>query len=368
MFVEKVEKEEPLVSIILPIYNGGKYLKQTLDMILASDYRTIEVICIDDCSTDDSPIICSEVAACDRRVIYYRREKNGGVAEARNTGLTLAMGKYICFADQDDIIDCRFYDVLVRDIVASGADIAISNISHLINGKQVKQGTIKDSKTIKGRECKVLLKWLIYDEDSEDIIENKISKTVWNVLFSAELIRNNGIAFHRIVAYEDDFLFLLAAVDKAECIYLEKESLYSWRIHNTQTTLNPRYIVDFANKRKTLRKKISSYFEHLECSETEIRNYNANYISRVLYRGITNEVISLYTREAKTNDAVKKLKYLKKTLEVYINDVPKALIIKKSLKTYGIRGAFLNICMLQGSYRIPIWTKLFQLNLKKMLL
>lgn len=106
---------EKLVSVIVPIYNREKYLHRCLDSILAQTYRNIEVICVDDGSTDNSPQICDEYAQKDNRVKVFHIP-NGGVSNARNTGLDNAQGEYIFFVDSDDYIkETHVQDLLPKE-------------------------------------------------------------------------------------------------------------------------------------------------------------------------------------------------------------------------------------------------------------
>ena len=94
----------PVVSVIIPVYNTGSYLRDCLDSIVGQTLTDIEILCVDDGSTDDSPAILREYAAGDPRVKIISRE-NGGLSLARNTGIRAASGKYIYFMDSDDLLD-----------------------------------------------------------------------------------------------------------------------------------------------------------------------------------------------------------------------------------------------------------------------
>lgn len=106
---------EALVSIIVPIYNKEKYLKECLKSIETQSYSNIEILLIDDGSTDSSLLICEEHKKADQRIKIFTKA-NGGVSETRNYGLCKANGEYIAFVDPDDYIDIRYIEMLVLAI------------------------------------------------------------------------------------------------------------------------------------------------------------------------------------------------------------------------------------------------------------
>lgn len=117
------QSRQPLVSIIVPVYNAEQYLRYCVDSILNQSYRNLEIILIDDGATDDSPQICDEYAAQDSRVTVIH-QPNGGIAKAQNAGLDAAHGEYIAFADNDDILDRRNIELLLHALLQSDADMS----------------------------------------------------------------------------------------------------------------------------------------------------------------------------------------------------------------------------------------------------
>lgn len=114
---------EVLVSIIVPAYNIEQYIEQSLRSICEQTYRNLEIIVVDDGSTDETGKIIDEAAAKDSRIIPIHK-KNAGVSAARNTGLAIAKGEYIGFVDGDDFVDKDMYELLVRNAIKYDADIS----------------------------------------------------------------------------------------------------------------------------------------------------------------------------------------------------------------------------------------------------
>ncbi|WEV72332.1 glycosyltransferase family 2 protein [Bifidobacterium sp. ESL0790] len=117
------DEAQPLVSIIVPVYNAADYLDRCIDSILDQSHTNLEVILIDDGSTDGSAKVCDEYADLDSRVTVIH-QPNGGIGKAQNAGLDAAHGRYIAFSDNDDILDRRNIELLLHALVTTGADMS----------------------------------------------------------------------------------------------------------------------------------------------------------------------------------------------------------------------------------------------------
>ena len=113
----------PLISIIVPVYNAEQYLRYCVDSILQQTYANLEVILVDDGASDASPSICDEYAAKDKRVTVIH-QPNGGIAKAQNAGLDASHGEYIAFSDNDDILDAHNIEYLLHALLSTGADMS----------------------------------------------------------------------------------------------------------------------------------------------------------------------------------------------------------------------------------------------------
>lgn len=123
-----MNERSPLVSIIVPVYNVEKYLRECVDSILAQTYRNLEVLLIDDGSPDRSGAICDEYAAADPRVRVIH-QANAGAATARNTGLNIAAGELISFIDSDDFIAENMIEIMADHMRREQADLVICNVA-----------------------------------------------------------------------------------------------------------------------------------------------------------------------------------------------------------------------------------------------
>jgi len=116
------------ISIIIPIYNAGKYLKQTLDSVRFQTYRNLEIVCVLDCPTDNSAKIVAELAQEDNRIKPVELEKNLGLPGARNSGVEHATGEYLHFLDADDLLSPDFYELLINSAVRNDADVSACSV------------------------------------------------------------------------------------------------------------------------------------------------------------------------------------------------------------------------------------------------
>ena len=143
---EKLNKD--VVSVIIPIYKAEPYLKKCLDSIAAQTYKNLEIILIDDGSPDNCGRICDEYAANDPRVKVIHKQ-NGGMSDARNTGLDNATGEYLTFIDSDDYVSENFVDTLLNALRDNDADMSVCSFVYAAEDGRVLNSFVKNGTTEK---------------------------------------------------------------------------------------------------------------------------------------------------------------------------------------------------------------------------
>lgn len=123
-----------LVSIIVPVYNVEEYLPKCLDSILNQTYKNLEIILVDDGSTDGSGVICDDYATKDKRIKVIHKQ-NGGLSDARNVGIDICTGDYIGFVDSDDYIEIDMYETLLNYLKENNLDVCMCASADVIDGK-----------------------------------------------------------------------------------------------------------------------------------------------------------------------------------------------------------------------------------------
>ena len=181
----------PKISVIIPVYNVEKYLRECLDSLLNQTFKDIEIICVNDGSTDGSLNILNEYASKDSRFIIIN-QNNQGLSAARNNGLNVAKGDYVAFLDSDDyILNSDYFEKLYNACEKHNADIAVASII---------RGNDKKSKYIFKVEKEEIGDSFI---DKLKICDVPDSNYVWNKLYKRESLLATGITFPVGKLYED---------------------------------------------------------------------------------------------------------------------------------------------------------------------
>lgn len=208
-----------LISVIVPSYNVAKNIPYCLDSLSKQTYKNIEIICVNDGSTDETLEIINNYIQKDPRIKVYSKE-NGGLSSARNHGLNFAQGEFIAFVDSDDFVDIRFFEKLINLINEHDADIA------RCRGRGVKSYDYvepePDSINISVRNSQQAIN-IFYDGKFYGWYADDAS-VVWNCLYRTEVIKN--LRFNPILSPGEDDCFVQQAICESKKIVYSDERLY----------------------------------------------------------------------------------------------------------------------------------------------
>ena len=217
----------PLVSIIIPVYNVEEYLRECVDSVINQTYKNLEIILVDDGSTDSSGRICDEYAATDNRITVIH-QKNAGQSSARNNGLSIATGKYIYFPDSDDYIEINSIEKLIEKTVSDNADfVYFDAVSFLqtIDNKLDKQTYLRNKEYPTGNGLKVL---------ESLIINNDYHCSIPLMFFKKSFFEYSQLKLLSGFIYED-MLFGFQAYCEAKTVAHLNEALYFRRYRSNST-------------------------------------------------------------------------------------------------------------------------------------
>lgn len=209
-----------VVSVIVPVYNVGVYLKECINSIINQTYTYLEIIIINDGSTDESFDICSEFSEKDDRIKLIS-QANSGVSVARNSGLKLAKGDYVCFVDADDILEKDSIEQRINNI--EDFDLILTGHKDVNEkGEIIKSHIFFESKEITEKD---MLYYLIKNTEPFGY-----QGYLWNKLFKNSIIKENNIEFDQSIYYNEDRLFIAEYLMVCKNVKLVPISTYLYRI------------------------------------------------------------------------------------------------------------------------------------------
>lgn len=257
-----------LISIIVPVYNTEKYLVQCLESLVNQTYKNIEIIIINDGSTDNSIKIINKFKEKDARIVVLE-QSNKGVSEARNYGLKAANGEFIMFVDSDDWIDSNTCEQTLDAIVKYKSDIVL--FSYLREfGNEIKKSRFilpKEKLYSKQESTDLRLRLFgLFDKDLKDPSQADTLGTVYSKLFRTDIIKDNNLKFVdlKLIGSAEDVLFNICYFKYITSAYYLHHCFYHYRKINvsSETTIyRPQLFEQWQNLFRILNSKIES--EHL---------------------------------------------------------------------------------------------------------
>ena len=206
--------KKELISVIVPVYKVEQYLEKCIISIINQSYKNLEIILVDDGSPDDCPMICDRWAKKDSRIRVIHK-KNGGLSDARNVGISLAKGMYVCFVDSDDYISEKFVETLYDLIISCHTDISA------VRFKEVTSNNEQIEKITENEEIIIF--------DGEDALRQLFSNVTfanyaWNKMYKRELFDDVKFPVNRKM---EDLGTTYNLLIKAKKIAFSTKSLYS---------------------------------------------------------------------------------------------------------------------------------------------
>ena len=286
------------VSIIVPVYQVEKYLRQCIDSILAQTFTDFELILVDDGSKDQSGTICDEYAGIDGRVRVIHKE-NGGLSDARNAGLEQAAGEYFMFVDSDDYIAPTMIERLYNSIQSESADIAACNFCYVFDKKEKKDfSTDIKAEVLRGKEI------FYYRKNDRSY---GFWTVAWNKLYKSETFRNVRFRFGKY--HEDEFWandiyqLEIRVATIPECLYYYRQ--------RDNSIMGKESIARNLDILEALRERIYIYLEKQEYTDQayKVLIYSLEYLDkcrRLITNG--NEKKLFIQAEKQTKDIIQQLK------------------------------------------------------------
>lgn len=246
---------EGKISIIVPIYNSEKDLDQCIESIVNQTYKNLEIILVNDGSTDNSINVCKKWKSNDSRIILIDKQ-NEGVAKARNDGLKIATGDFIGFVDHDDFIEPTMYETMLNDMAEHNADIVMCSST----------GIYED-----GTSTKAYPNYMSFVIDKENLIkrmqnyEKIFCSSVWSKLYKKEVVGN--LMFDTEIILGDDYYFNGIAYTNIDRFYYDERSLYNYRIR--VGSISRRKVDKHFFDKYLVMDKLSDYYEKNSIGSSE---------------------------------------------------------------------------------------------------
>lgn len=281
-----------LLSVIVPVYNSGKYIKQCVNSILNQTYSDLEIILIDDGSTDDSGEICDKYEKEDKRVRVIHQE-NCGCIKARLSGLQNSNGKYIGFVDSDDWIDVDLYQTLMSVAEEKNCDIVSMEYTAVYGSRKEK---INDSVFFgfyeKNKNLDTLLSGMMYEETEK---RRGVQPSLWSKVIKRELLIDAYDKVDEKITMGEDAIIFYPCCLNADRIFIMREYKYYYRIHNESMcrSMDVNTILKIYSFYQQMQKIISTYKEKYHLQK-QLKKYVWTFVSSYLQQVFNIQSGALY--------------------------------------------------------------------------
>lgn len=281
-------------STIIPVFNAEKTLRRCLDVLLQQDYQDVELLLINDGSTDGSESICREYSHRDPRIRVFSQE-NHGVSSARNLGLQKATGEYILFVDSDDYVEPDYFAKLDK-ILASG-DSELVFLSYRLVGEKTYTVSMQDEDLVPYEEIPELV---------AEFLRNQKLNALWSKVFLRRVLKERHLRFDETLDIDEDVNFIFSYILGIKRLRLSADVLYNTTLDNPDSLTRRKrdYLCEQLHKAGLLRKDIlkASSLEHKSKVTVE------KALDWLYYRGVYSSAAELLKYPFRRRERLEKIR------------------------------------------------------------
>ena len=279
------------ISIIIPVYNVEQYLEKCINSVINQSYDNLEIIIINDGSTDNSGLICKYYLAKDNRITYIE-QTNLGLSVTRNKGIEISSGNYIAFIDSDDFIEYDMYETLYNNLFLHSADISICNTRYVsAKGDPILNKYGKEP--FRNYPINTNNDILLNDYDKMLYFVKSNNNFAWNKLYKKSLF--NKIYFPKGKYYEDIFT-IYKVIEKAERIYILSEYKYNY-VQRPDSIINKPFELSHLDALEAYIEQYNNVLKKHHTLEIFLRKNIFTCLLNCMYKAYTSDKIYMYYNE-----------------------------------------------------------------------
>lgn len=259
----------PKVSVIIPVYNCEKYISECLESVLNQTYTNIEILIVNDGSTDRSEEIVNKYKEKDNRIVYYSQE-NSGPSEARNKGILNSTGEYLVFIDSDDTVNKYYIEFLIKKMISTGSDLVCCGY------KDISEYGVLD--------------YTDFDFDNNvsvhafmDMVCRGTGGVLWSKMYKKEIIINHSLRMDKNIFMCEDLIFVLQYVSHCTLFSAIKEYSYNYNRLN-QSSISSNISIDYIQNYINVFKKMEIIFNSVYLNEHKINEIITKKIQGVVVK------------------------------------------------------------------------------------
>lgn len=355
--------DQEKISVIIPVYNAIHYLEEAVHSVLRQNYANIEIILVNDGSTDGSGVLCNSLEQMDKR-IKVLHIKNSGPAFARNVGLNIAQGKYVYFMDSDDFLESNLFNTIIP-ILGQGYDMVVFNYQKIDNENRIllQSNFAKGSFNFSNIEQKVefILK---------KVFSYQIGWEPWNRIFVREIIEKYHIRFAN-ENYAEDLYFFLCYLGCINNLFSLEGIFYNYKIHeNSLMSLSKSQQSENLNKVNNLSCELKKFYESTSVC-CELKKYypiiHYNFLKQhidALYNinWKQKEVFEFIQKEMDHSDTcIQLFEQFSDNIKYYLSVMDKYTLLKnKYIMEYYCHGKMVKFRIKQNILRLRVKLKLLR--------